>query len=295
MPLQGTHMKTEAKRALSSGFALPEAELRRIHDLFVQQIRRTPDSENFVSTYEIKYQNGAVGYPANLDEVLAQENFGSKSIIRLRVGVMDRAEKPSNRVEIELANARAEEGSLKESIKYLVSGDDRDWVFVTSSQLEERIGKIKRFSPGQLQKYQNLIGVLLMLVFLIAFFSYLGKGTSRDTDQENSKISEIERDWMAHRITDPVEVTIRLARVHVAARDLPPFIYFPALFPLVFFVFPVIASCYTYFAPPYTFLWGDSVGKFEKRRSVGRFLLVGVLAAAVVGVLVNVISKKIGY
>ena len=40
MTPQLTAMKTEAKKRYNSGFELTEGELRRLHDLMVQQIKK---------------------------------------------------------------------------------------------------------------------------------------------------------------------------------------------------------------------------------------------------------------
>ena len=141
-------MKTEAKQAFQCGFALNESELRRLHDVLMQQIKRTAVGDDVHTSYELKFRNGAVAYPLSVDDVLSQENFGSGSIVRLNMGVSGAGDESANRIRVEFNNVD-EEASV-ESIKYTIFGDDRDWVFVTSSQIEERIGKLRLFVPNQL-------------------------------------------------------------------------------------------------------------------------------------------------
>jgi hypothetical protein len=92
-------MKTESRRVFTCGFALTESELRRLHEVLVQQIKRTPTGDAFHATYEVKYRNGSVSHPLSVDDVLTQENFGSGSIVRLKMGVEgDGEEKTANQI-----------------------------------------------------------------------------------------------------------------------------------------------------------------------------------------------------
>ena len=69
-------MKTEAKKTYAFGFVLTESELRRLHDLLTQQIRKTSSADTFDTIYELRFRNGSVGYPVTIDEVLNQEILG---------------------------------------------------------------------------------------------------------------------------------------------------------------------------------------------------------------------------
>ena len=60
-------MKTLAQRRFTDGFALTEQELRRIHDILDQQIRRVVAPDEEVSTsYELTFRNGVVSTPSSL-------------------------------------------------------------------------------------------------------------------------------------------------------------------------------------------------------------------------------------
>jgi hypothetical protein len=290
-------MKTEAKRAFDCGFALAEGELRRLHDLLVQQIKRTPAADGFQTFYEVKYRNGSVGYPTGLDEVLSEENFGSAAILRLKVEIGDKAEKPSSQISVEFINADEEEGSSTDSIKYRVSGDDRDWVFVTSSQLDERIGKIRLFAPNQLLSRKRRFWVTMVpLVALLIFFGFSSiTPTARRHEEAQSQLDALERAWRAGTLKDPPEVTVEAARILLGSQDIPgkEVIWLPIGMASILLGLPLLGYCYVYFRPLYNFLWGDYVAKYERRRSVGRFVFVGVLVALVVSVMADLISRRI--
>src|SRR5437868_1948338 len=98
--VQQKPMKTEANRAFKCGFALNEAELRRLHEVLVLQIKRASVDEACHTSYELKYRNGSVSYPVSLDDILAQENFGSGTILRMKMGVASQVDeaRASNRI-----------------------------------------------------------------------------------------------------------------------------------------------------------------------------------------------------
>jgi hypothetical protein len=292
-----THaMRTEAKRAFSNGFALTESELRRLHDLTHQQIERMSPGTQIQTKYELKYKNGSVSYSSSIDEVLDQENFGSAAITRLRLDMSDHTE--SNSVRVEFTNADEEEGLSTNAITYRVSGLDRDWVFVTSSQIEERIGKVKRFAPNQLLVGKNRFGILLLpmlFVMILILVAQLPLERKREAGAD-AQLASLEQAWKSGTLKDPTEAVLRVAHLLVNVnRDSGnesywmPVAAFGACFALV-----GLTYLYFHFNPLYNFLWGDYVAKYEKRRSTGRFLIFGVVLVVLLGVIANLISRHIG-
>src|ERR1700728_4677073 len=104
MAQQPRTIKTESRKSYQCGFALTESELRRLHDVLVQQIKRTSIGDGFLTKYEVKYRNGSVAEPTSLDQVLSEENFGSAGITRLRMEVSDKEEDASNKIGILFCN-----------------------------------------------------------------------------------------------------------------------------------------------------------------------------------------------
>lgn len=295
MALEPRAMKTEAVQKYRTGFALTESELRRLHEVLIQQIMKTPVGDKYLTGYELKYRNGSVSYPASIEDVLAQENFGTAGITRLQIEVFDKAEKPSNKIGVQFTNVDEEENY--HPISYLVSGEDRDWVFVTSSQLDERIGKIKLFSPNQIvYRKSNLLFAFPFLISMVLMIFALYFSVHHHVSIGANELNVLERNWKSGTLKDSTEVTIQAARIVLSRSDPSGF---EDIWPLgVVIVVPVslllLSWCWIYFQPSYNFLWGDYVTAYEKRRSRGRFLLIGILLAIVVSVAANFISKKIG-
>jgi hypothetical protein len=287
-------MKTEANKAYDSGFALTEGELRRIHDTLVQQITRTPAAGGFQTTFELKYRNGSIATPTTLDDVLSQENFGSTAILRLKMAVADQQTKPANRIAIEFTNLDEDKGGKAEPIRFGVLGDDRDWVFVTGSQLEERVGKVRMFSPAQFAKNRTWIFMVLVLLVLFGVLSLVQLRTRKHNAAKTSQLDALEHQREEGTLKDPIQAVIAVARISNAGDDGSDIMFLPLLIIIPTFGLPAFASIYSYFQPPFNFLWGDAVTSYNKRRNQGRFLLGGVLLVIVLGLIVNFISKKIG-
>jgi hypothetical protein len=142
-------MKTEARKVLKHGYWLTEQELRRIVDSLIQQMERVSLRSDIITSFELKFQNGVISETQLIDDVISQENIGSGAINRLKIHMKSMNNTVHPEISLEFINAEAENESDLVAIRYHIVGDDRDWVFVTSSQLEERLGRIKRFVVKQ--------------------------------------------------------------------------------------------------------------------------------------------------
>lgn len=148
-------IQVESRRTYSHGFVLKEAELRRIVESISEQFQKLPEPEIPLKiTYTMTFRNGVIADTDSLDEVLSQENEGSGRIVRLRME-FDRSRIPyriktDTSVMLEFIDADVEDEPREVSLRFLIRGKTRDWVFVTSTILEERIAKIKRFALNQI-------------------------------------------------------------------------------------------------------------------------------------------------
>jgi hypothetical protein len=287
-----TAMRTESKKTYSEGFALTESELRRLHDIQLHQMQKSGCGTVFQTRYELKYLNGCISYPTSLDEVLAQENFGSIALQRLRMDVFDKDDKESATViAIQFDNSIGDEWDSESPIRFVVRGNDRDWVFITSSMIDERIRKVKLLDLRHLSRGPSLA------IILAAFLSAILVGVAPPRPVSLKSLDALESAWRAGSIKDPVEVTLRAVRISLEARQFPIVVQrmLTGLVAiggasLAFFHF-----LYGYFFPRYNFLWGDYLSLYKKRTSIGRFLLSGVLLAILLGLVVNFISNSMGF
>ena len=167
-------MKTELKKQFSHGFSLSEQELRRIHNTMTQQMKIK--SKNAINSFfEIKHKNGVRSEKATLDDIIAENNSGGWEIQELKMNLVSRSNLIKTKIEIEFRipppPPTKEATQRPYAIQYYVVGDERDWVYLTSSQLDDRIAKIKEGSLFSFMLYFTAISIALFIVSIIILSS----------------------------------------------------------------------------------------------------------------------------
>jgi hypothetical protein len=207
----------ESSKSYRHGFILKEQELRRFVDLMNEQFKKL-SSTSVEYNFQIKYQNGAVANTKDIESVLKQENEGSSSIVRLAIGGRLREGEKESLIKIDFRNPDLTEDEIEVPIKHLIKGQSRDWVFVTSSLIEERIVKIKRSqldpsaSNGPTKFLYKMSAPIVMLILMIAMFSSIPESSDKLASAKNKVIEDIESKWKSKSITDPIDVIIRLEK-----------------------------------------------------------------------------------
>jgi hypothetical protein len=249
--------------------------------------------------YELKFKNGIIAQALSLDEVLAQENSGSTQIVRLRATFGAENDKSRGYVSVEFINADEEEESGDTSSRYVVTGSTRDWVFITTSLLEERITKIKRFALNQLNKrgpmrtlLVNLVPGIIVLAFMVGMLNHIG--SQAEKSEVSARLAEAKAQG---KLRDPVDALITYAQLNEqAAAGLRYHLFTGIAAPLALFgglvAFLFLAAWFiTHYYPVYNFCWGDYAEIFRRKESTRKFvigvLLVGVLVSFLGGVLAN--------
>lgn len=291
-------MRTEAQRGFLHGFVLTEQELRRIVDLATQQLSKVLPPSEIVYKFALRFRNGAIATTSSIEEVLAQENMGSGAIVRLELTIGRDGPNPLWRIELDFIDADADERASATSVRYKVLGEERDWVFVTSSQLEERIRRIRRFAPNQifgLRRGASMIVPFALLAFAIVS---LFVGGSRERDLQQAVVDSLQALQNSGVQVDPVEALLSLERSRIAVRSAStellsiynPFVVLTAILAGV----TLIGVFWSVFFPLFNFVWGDYLDHFQRRQNVGRFLLGAVLLGLLIGIASNYVSRWLG-
>jgi hypothetical protein len=118
-----------------------------MHDNIAQQMRRETN-DDIISFFELTYKSGVRAEKASLDEVISENNSGKWEIKSLKMGSFNKSRPQRTKIEIEFRvpppPVNRDDTKTPYSIYYYVLGDEREWVYLTSSQLDDRIAKIKR-------------------------------------------------------------------------------------------------------------------------------------------------------
>lgn len=288
-------MKAEARKSFRHGFNLTEQELLRIVDTAKQQVRRVSENGEACFEMEATLKNGAVVEAPSVDELLSWENAGSRRVVGLAMGFMDRREKPQYVIHLHFADPGEEDEYLfgPVPIRYLVRGEDRDWVLVTSSELEERVSRVKSFAWPQFflgkRGAVSVSGIMSIVFLLFMVLSiHFASGSNRIADTMESR-------WKAGTLRDPVEAVVLMERAYELREVAVPgalvkaAIY--AVGAMAALVLIVVAAYYLY--PAYVFCWGDAATAYQTRLSTRRWPFGVVVTGLLLSVLGSVIVERL--
>ena len=300
-------VSVESNKAYYHGFVLREPDLRRLIDVVGEQLHKLGSGDiDFV--YTVKYQNGTVAETADLDAVFAQENAGSASIVRLVVQAKYSLQDSNSSIEIVFRNVDSRQESGEVAIKFTIKSDSRDWVFVTSSILDERIAKTKRLSFNQISERRStraLPQILLPMVFLISMFIGMFKSDNESNNYSReiiSEVNQIESSWLKGAIKSDGELILKLAKTKAKSdlkKDalLHDFSSIGKMFGWIvggFIILFLLAMAFEKLYPGYNFCWGEYLETFNKKESARKFILVVVLLGLVLSIAGGLITNYIG-
>lgn len=291
-------MRTESRKAFRNGFLLTEQEFRRMHDSMTQQIKKVVGQDNFSTAFELKFRNGAIAETSLLDDVFSQENSGTASIHRLRMKLIENKDEYPHVISVEFTNVDAEfDLSLVPSIEYLIIGNDRDWVFITSSQIDDRISKIKRFAPNQLATRKGFFVTAFLMFFISLLISVLTLSSVGKDTRTLRALDVVSEQWKSGEIHDPVEALLAIEKVKAdPSIGTAQILHEPTAFiPFAILVFLMLGVIiWWFFFPIYNFYWGDYIKIFDRKQSIGKFILVGIFISIVISVFSNYLTTLIG-
>ena len=282
-------MKTQIQRSYNTGFVLTERELKRIDQLIIDQFERHLGSTvNIKMYYEIRYRNGSISEPNSLDTIMEQENIDSFAITHLEITFTDDNNPFLYAVTLRFINLDLEKyGSA--SISYTVIGNDKNWVLIVTSLLDERIKRIKRF---RIASPDNIINLLLAM--MVSLFAWTVIALPNSKSSELNKLKLIEQNYKNGKLKNPIEALIEIEKYKIDANypSMPMNLIAGVgiILTLIIIVFATVYYCF----PSYNFCWGEYVAYKKRRENIGKFILVTVILGLVIGVTGNYISARLG-
>lgn len=129
-------------------------------------------SKNAISSFfELKHKNGVRAEKATLDDIIAENNSSEWEIQELKMNVVRKSRLLDTKIEVEFRvppPPPTKEATIQPyAIQYYVVGDGRDWVYLTSSQLDDRIAKIKQGPLFDFMLIFFITGIILLCVSLV--------------------------------------------------------------------------------------------------------------------------------
>ncbi|MCP4606304.1 MAG: hypothetical protein GY847_38305 [Proteobacteria bacterium] len=171
-------MRAEIQRSYRHGFLLKETDLRRMVDLVRGRLGRRDDKEDINATFTTRLRDGGIAETDSLDELMELDNEGPGKVVGLTLEISD---SDANRVLLGFREPQERDGELEDAISLEVRGSTRDFAFIISSQLEERIQKIKRVQLSKLFRWEFLLAACL-IVFIAGLLLFLFDDGAEDNE-----------------------------------------------------------------------------------------------------------------
>lgn len=261
-------------------------------DLASQQFEKLPNTTLKPPLFRMKLRNGVLAETDSIEEVLGRENSGSGQIVNLSYEQSTTEQTPS-RIAIEFINvdAQDEEGFI--SIRFHVFGHSRDWVFVTSSLLEERLEKIARFALNQLGGRGSSRLLFYAVASLIPLVIWILLLVSESSSRPSLRLEEAVK---SGRVTNAIDAIILVEREKEKAQSQFPFSASGrplALLGIGFVCFLAVVWFFYKYYPVYNFCWGEYVEEFDKKENARRFWLIVVAIGLLLSFLGSLLANKI--
>ena len=279
-------MRSELNKSYNNGFFLNEQELRRLFDICLQQIK-IKSAEPLISI-EILFANGVITELNDIDSIFLFENDGSSFIHRIGF-LISNQDNTNDKYKIFLSFTNLlysnEKGNKDKSISFQIEGTDRDWVFITTSQIEERIKRVKKISYNP-KTMIFIIIFIIMNILMIFTYSSFDAINNRTTD-----LVYIEQQWNSNKIDNVGQLVIDLYKMgnknYFAIPIWITFLPFLLLIPLL----PLNGLIY-YLFPLYNFYWGDYVRIYDRKKNIKNIIWIGVVLAIIVSVFSSFLYDK---
>lgn len=298
-------MDVESRKAFHYGFILREADLRRLVDTITDQFRKLVESSAPSNRFKLKFRNGVVADNLSVDDVLNQENSGPGQILRLAYTCdVDATNLAAAHVALEFINADEDDEPGYVSIRFHVFGHDRDWVFVTSSLIEERIERLRRWAANQLgaghrrNPFTRVAFALIPFLLGILFLTGVGAlSTSGYTTRKEVTIRKLTADWKAGKLKDPVAVILAIQSAEV--QDLNGLPWQAVPWRLIGFILGgmLLLTAFSKFLVRYylvyNFCWGEYLDWFNKREAARKFWLTVIAAGFLISFLASILANRI--
>lgn len=300
-------LSVESNKSYFHGFILKESDLRRILDLINDQLKKLATG-TITYSYILKFENGAIATTDDIETVLKQDNEGSSAIVRLEIEGKHSNDLTDTLIQLSFRNLDSSNESGDIPIKHIISGKSRDWVFVTSSLIEERINKIKRKSLDKVGErgfsrlfIKLLAPFFMMFFFMIVLFS-LPDSVKDSTKSRITHIEQLEKKWKNKTITDPIELILDIHKFDIIEKtkfDSSNFIlqFFFTKPIIVYYVSIIFIFISFYFFskyyPVYNFAWGGYLEVFNKKENNRKFAIGIIIGTIMLGIIVNLLSNYI--
>ncbi len=156
-------LKVEKSENYDWAIIVDETDLRRLEET----IKLSLDSQNndiIKIKYKIRCSDGSNIETNDLNEVINEENSKERSIKNIKI-IVDNQNFSKN-IDISLGD----QGFLKSNtVSYSITGDNRDWVYLSASKIDERLKTLKQWYSI----FKKIDCFWFIFIFVVIVFTYI--------------------------------------------------------------------------------------------------------------------------
>jgi len=174
-------LKVDKSESFKWAIVVNEMDLRRL-DETIKSIIGSEEEKNISILYKIKCSDGSKVETSDINDVVNEENLKSRSIENIEIVAYEK--ELNNSINISLGRG----GYFQSTpISYSITGDSREWVYVTASKIEERIEGLKQWYSF----FYKLNYDLSMTIIIIFFMMFIGVQPEKEISENTGNISLI--------------------------------------------------------------------------------------------------------
>ena len=308
------NLYVESVKNYKSGFVLKEQDFQKLIKIITDQFEKEK-IEELTWDFSLKYKNGVVSKTKEYGEIFEAENEGLKQVIGLSISAFggNIGERKYEKFISEFAGENflldnrdapylinisfsSEESLYSSPIKLKIKGLSRDWVFLTTSELEERISKLRRIKwPSLFDSIGTIIIPIIFLTFLFPLFTSI-KHYSEPYTNGVADLNKIINKYNSDSTYSTAQIVMQIEANRLkneVYRDKVSSVPNPGT--LITIIFSVLGIGIFFFAGrwlqiPYVFYWGEYMEVFDRREKIKNFFIYTVLIGIVLSIISNYIS-----
>lgn len=161
-------LKVDKSESYNWSIVVDEKELRRLDEIIKEALK---DGTELRLEYDLKFSDGSLIETSDINEIVLEENPKNRQI--KYIGISASSEKLSKKISISLGK----KNWVYENVSFSISGDSRDWVYLTSSKIEERIKNLKQWYSI----FPKIDPFLILIAIFVLIQIYAGLQPKKET------------------------------------------------------------------------------------------------------------------
>lgn len=166
-------LKVEKSEKYKWAIVVDETDLRRLDETIKSTFNPSNEEESITLNYKIKLSDDSKIETNDINELVNEQNSKTRSIENINIAAKN--QNSSNEIEVLLGSSYFQTST----ISYSITGDSRDWVYLTASKIEERIKNLKQWYSFFTSVDSRGIEFIVFL-FLFGFITLQPKKEVRD-------------------------------------------------------------------------------------------------------------------